>query len=247
MVDLNRCFLIVIFVYLAKNVNSIDPKFQACAPRSCSSGPNISYPFYIIPDQESYCGFPGFQINCTNKHPILALSGVDYLIKDLFYNNHSIRLANAAVYENVSCPAPLHNISLDRTRFSFSPNHTDFFFLYNCTKTPSSYFTYPLSCASNSTRYSFAGFHEEALESSNFSTTSCSSVVNVPMDVGSDELEGLFGMSYTDVLEIGFLLNWTAQNCNSCERSGGRCGFDNKEFVCFCRDKPHSKTCPGRL
>jgi len=42
---------------------------------------------------------------------------------------------------------------------------------------------------------------------------------------------------------MGFLMYWTAHDCSTCERSGGRCGFENNEFICFCRDRPRLKSC----
>jgi len=36
-------------------------------------------------------------------------------------------------------------------------------------------------------------------------------------------------------------MKWTAPFCNTCE-SGGRCGFENNEFNCFCRDGPRLKS-----
>lgn len=53
----------------------------------------------------------------------------------------------------------------------------------------------------------------------------------------------LMNMSYGDVLKMGFLLNWNTDHCDGCEISGGRCGFENNEFVCFCLDGPHQRTC----
>ncbi|KAL3570823.1 hypothetical protein D5086_028072 [Populus alba] len=42
---------------------------------------------------------------------------------------------------------------------------------------------------------------------------------------------------------MGFLLNWTAPNCSTCERRGGRFGFENNELIFFFRDRPHPKSC----
>ncbi|GMN34583.1 hypothetical protein TIFTF001_042078 [Ficus carica] len=57
------------------------------------------------------------------------------------------------------------------------------------------------------------------------------------------EFSSLLNMNYTIVLKMGFFLNWNAHSCGSCEMSGGRCGINANEFVCFCDDRPHKKTC----
>ncbi|GAV84545.1 Pkinase domain-containing protein/WAK_assoc domain-containing protein [Cephalotus follicularis] len=232
------CIMFIIFTTLDNQTQSLHPKFETCVPRTCGEGPSISYPFWINGEQDSFCGYPNFQISCNGNNPVLNISSDEYVIKDIFPGNFSLRLANAAVYED-TCATPLHNISLDRTPFSLSPTHTDFLFLYNCTEKPEENSTYPVNCASNATHYSFAAFDLKALESTNYSFKSCQSLVDVPMDVIVD----LLGMSYTDVLRMGFLLNWTAPNCSSCKTSGGRCGSDNNDFICFCQDRPHLQTC----
>ncbi|CAL2262299.1 unnamed protein product [Prunus armeniaca] len=98
---------------------------------------------------------------------------------------------------------------------------------------------YPIDCASNASHHSFAIFHKEVVEDMNYS---CLSPVNLPVDVAVG-VEALLQMNYTEILKMGFLLNWTAQNCSKCEKSSGRCGFKNNEFVCFCSDRPHSQSC----
>lgn len=151
-------------------------------------------------------------------------------------------MANSLVYEE-SCQTPLQNLTLDRTPFNFSSN-TDLFIWYNCTENPPQYGTYPINCYSNATLHSFAGFHKDVLVNANYSFESCQSFAYAPvhLDNGVD-LASLGSMNYTEILKMGFLLNWTAHSCSNCEASGGRCGFSNNEFVCFCEDRPHLKTC----
>ena len=136
-------------------------------------------------------------------------------------------MANAVVYED-ACPAPLRNVSLDQTPFNFSLyHHIDFSIFYNCTSMPY-YPKYGLDCASNSTHHSFAVFHKEALVLYNFSLESCWSMVDVPVDVRIGvNLTSLLLMNYTEVLKMGFSLNWNAHDSSSCKRSSGQCGFQN--------------------
>ena len=233
------CIFFIIFTLL-NYILSLDPKFQACIPCTCGDGPNISYPFWILHEQEPFCGNPNFTIICKDKSPVLTIANDDYIVKDIFYSNQSFLVANSVVYED-TCPAPLHNVSLGQTPFNFSLYNSDFSIFYNCSSMPY-YPVYELDCASNSTHHSFAVFHKEALELHNYSLESCRSLVDVPVDVGVN-FTSLLLMNYTEVLKMGFSLNWSADDCSSCERSSGRCGFENNEFVCFCHDRPHLKTC----
>ncbi|KAJ6868512.1 hypothetical protein NC651_033555 [Populus alba x Populus x berolinensis] len=234
---------IFLFTYLATQTVSLNPMFNSCEPKNCGAGPNISYPFWLSQKQESFCGYPNFMLNCSHKRPVLAISNDFYIIEEIFYANNSMRVVNAAVYEE-TCPTHLHNISLDRTTpFTISPGYTDLSFFYNCTSKPKDYnHLYNLSCATNSTNYSFAGFHLEEREMhSNFSLNSCHDFANAPIHTGED-IGSLVGANYTEVLKMGFLMNWTARNCSTCESSGGRCGFANNEFICFSPGRLHLKS-----
>ena len=235
---------IIIFSTFEKHTVSLDQKFEACAPQTCGNGPYISYPFWLSNQQESFCGYPNFMITCSRKNPVLRISNDDYIIKEIFYSNRSFLVVNAAVY-NEKCPVPQHNFSLDLTPFNFASDHIDFSFFYNCTSKPTEYiFPFPVDCYSNKSHHSFAAFHKEALQQANFSLDSCQSLVNVPAEIADGvDFTTLLKMKYTEILKMGVLLNWTAHSCSGCETSGGRCGFTDNKFTCFCGDRPHMKAC----
>ncbi|XP_039007369.1 LEAF RUST 10 DISEASE-RESISTANCE LOCUS RECEPTOR-LIKE PROTEIN KINASE-like 1.2 [Hibiscus syriacus] len=243
-----RSFPYVMIIFLitlamAPGTMSADSHFEACMRRSCGNGPDISYPFWIFKEQESFCGYPNFEITCKEKDPILKISEETYIIRDIFYNNNSLLVVNSVVHED-HCPTPWKNVSLDRTPFSLSPDNVNLSILYYCEGQPT-YHTYPVSCASNTSFHSFAVFHKEALENTNYSIESCQTLIESPVYVNDGvSFVSLLRMNYTDVLKLGFVLNWIAHSCSNCKRSGGRCGFGNTdEFVCFCSDGPHPKTC----
>ncbi|CAK7357418.1 unnamed protein product [Dovyalis caffra] len=68
----------------------------------------------------------------------------------------------------------------------------------------------------------------------------CETGVVAPVELYRGENVGIERM-----LERGFVLNWTASNCSTCEKSGGKCGFDSStyHFKCFCPDRPHAQYC----
>nr|DAD29727.1 TPA_asm: hypothetical protein HUJ06_031195 [Nelumbo nucifera] len=74
---------------LAQETRPADPQFDACAPRNCGKGPNISYPFWIPSPQKSYCGLPRSEVTCQNSDPVLKMPDDDYLIQGIFYSNNS--------------------------------------------------------------------------------------------------------------------------------------------------------------
>ncbi|WJX29859.1 hypothetical protein P8452_18458 [Trifolium repens] len=237
--------IITIILFLITTVQSINPKFEACTPQTCGNGPSIKYPFWIPYQQDSFCGYPQFEITCKNNNPILKTSTYDLLVKNISYSNSSLLATNIDVYEK-NCPAPMYNYSLalDQTPFTFSSENSNLSFFYNCTTEPIDYPTYDVECAENATHYSFAVFHKEALEHKNYSLNECEFMVNTPLVLNTSvNFTSLLRMSYIDVLKMGFVLNWTAADCQHCEKSGGRCGFDNYQFICFCKDKSYLKIC----
>ena len=74
------CIFFISFTSLVNYILSLDPKFQACVPCTCGDGPNISYPFWILHEQEPFCGNPNFTIICKDKNPVLTIANEDYII-----------------------------------------------------------------------------------------------------------------------------------------------------------------------
>ncbi|KAF8399085.1 hypothetical protein HHK36_014951 [Tetracentron sinense] len=174
---------------------------------------------------------------------LLCPTMITYIIRDIFYKNHSFLVANAGALDS-TCPTPKNNFTLDRTPFNFSLTHANIFFFYNCSLAPNGETFYRVPCASNSSHKSVAVFvHEGDLNYWNFTSWKCQSSVSTPIDVdGVSGYEKIMEMN-TYYLKEGFLLNWTAMNCSESEGSSGRCGFDNNEFMCFCKDQPHRRSC----
>ncbi|KAF8399086.1 hypothetical protein HHK36_014952 [Tetracentron sinense] len=177
------------------------------------------------------------------KKTVPAMSNDDYIIRDIFYKNHSFLVANAGALDS-TCPTSKNNFTLDRIPFNFSLTHANIFFFYNCSLAPNGETFFRVPCASNSSHKSVAVFvHEGDLNYWNFTSWKCQSSVSTPIDVaGVSGYEKIMEMN-TYYLKEGFLLNWTAMNCSESEGSSGRCGFDNNEFMCFCKDQPHRRSC----
>eukprot|EP00258_Populus_trichocarpa_P051020 XP_024467039.1 LEAF RUST 10 DISEASE-RESISTANCE LOCUS RECEPTOR-LIKE PROTEIN KINASE-like 1.2 isoform X2 [Populus trichocarpa] len=238
---------IVTFFLLAKKASCTDPQFLACNPESCSDGQSISFPFHIQGVQPDYCGYPGFSISCNDKgKPVFNLSNNEYIIHEIYYQNQSLRVSNAAVFgKSPSCTPQIQNISLDDGRFHRSSNSKDLFLLYNCNSTllsnNSELLNYKVDChGENETVRTLAMLEDDPLLGSTLDK--CRTRVLAPVDVYRGENVGTEGML---LLERGFVLNWTASDCSICEESGGKCGFDTAtyHFQCFCPDRPHAKRC----
>ena len=55
-------------------------------------------------------------------------------------------------------------------------------------------------------------------------------MVNVVVD-GEEGFGNLLHWNLKEILRKEFVLSRTTNNCSSCEKSGGHCGFENSEFI----------------
>ncbi|KAF6158291.1 hypothetical protein GIB67_001362 [Kingdonia uniflora] len=117
-----------------------------------------------------------------------------------------------------------------------SPNHANHFFFYNCTLNPTA--AYQIPCANNisiNSGYSFATFvHEGGQQNLNNSLKQCESFVGAPVEMDDGvTYKDMIKMDYPEILKKGFLLEWNASHCSECGGSGGRCGFQKNDIICF--------------
>ncbi|XP_017699702.1 LEAF RUST 10 DISEASE-RESISTANCE LOCUS RECEPTOR-LIKE PROTEIN KINASE-like 1.2 isoform X8 [Phoenix dactylifera] len=213
-------------------VFAADPTAEACEPKNCGNGLNISYPFWIQDQHPSYCGFPSFLVTCNSSVPVLKLLGRDYRIKRIFYDRRSL-LVTQADFLDSDCPFPRYNLTLGRTLFRVNSTNKSLFFLFNCSERPRNYQEIP--CHNDITPAYFVG------DQLNFYST-CESVI-APVLVS-----GMVSSNYAELLKHGFLLDWTAEDCAECSTSGGQCGYDNNtaSFMCICPDRRHLRSCRSK-
>ncbi|PQQ01020.1 LEAF RUST 10 DISEASE-RESISTANCE LOCUS RECEPTOR-LIKE PROTEIN KINASE-like 1.2 isoform X2 [Prunus yedoensis var. nudiflora] len=138
----NLCILILMFLLLTEASFALDFYYQHCSvPVSCGRL-DISYPFYIQGKQESFCGYPGFQLSChgdgEDAYPLLQLSGNNYTIHNIDYQNKSLLVSNSLLSGYLSSTAcndnisSLHNLTFPNDQYKLASNQADFFLLYNC-------------------------------------------------------------------------------------------------------------------
>lgn len=236
----------VIFTILVESVLSADSRYEACMPQNCGTGPNISYPFWILNKSRDFCGEKGFDVTCEQNKPIYKTSGAHYLIKDISYEKLSLHLVDMEVLDP-PCFTPQHNFSFDRSSLTFQSSDTCLLFFYNCSEN----FSIPylnlkslVTCASAANHtYSFvASVPSKALGFS--SLLSCESLVFAPVELnGGNSSVAAETQDYSELLKQGFSLQWSGPSCAKCRSSGGNCGLNGSTVMCFCPDGVHSKNC----
>ena len=116
-------------------VGAMDRYFETCRaaePKSCGNQ-TINFPFYIQGQQEPSCGYPGFNLSCdSNGRSIINLSGQNYIVCQIFYQNQSIIISNDAFSNSESvCIPSIQKLSLPGN-FVPVPNQNLVFLFYNC-------------------------------------------------------------------------------------------------------------------
>lgn len=233
---------VLCFILVSRSSLGADYRYEACAPRNCGKGPNISFPFYLEGLQNSYCGYPGFMLNCSNEFPVLHLPQNEYIVDQISFSTRSFRVYNSAVSspDNDGCVPRISNTSLPTTeQFGFAENVTSLRFFSNCTG-PLSKDDKRVVCDAEDRGSRILALYDGDRDVAT-AVENCETnwVAPVEDDGGVDMGE------VVEVLRRGFVLNWTASDCSKCESSGGRCGFNQTThlFRCFCPDRPHYRGC----
>ncbi|KAL7090969.1 hypothetical protein ACP275_12G076100 [Erythranthe tilingii] len=236
-------------------------EYDTCVPGNCGSGgPNISFPFYIPGRQESFCGYPGFALNCSeNGSPVLRLPDQnEYVVEDIFYTNQSLHVYNALVPRSVagsSCLPRIRNTTLPQSQFDYASSTSSLRLFSNCTKPlPEELLRYSISCdGSEDGKYWELALYERNDDRDRNLTNIiameiCQENVVTPVGLWNTNSNNEM-VNLAEVLRKGFLLNWIAGNCRTCQESGGRCGFDDTSyhFRCYCPDRPRSRSCAPRV
>jgi hypothetical protein len=190
--------------------------------------------------------------------PILELGGESYTIRDIFYHNSTIILADTEVLRSNGCPRVSHNVSFGAEWLNYTDSVDSLRFFFDCYPTseddesPHDLETYKITCRGfNSNRppgsgdgvsFVFTSDSEERKLYQEYQLAGhCRENFEVP--VHKDGLlrsnPPVLRSQYGAVLKRGFELEWnqsTEQPCYPCEQSGGRCSYsENKEFLgCLC-------------
>ncbi|KAK9705180.1 hypothetical protein RND81_07G038900, partial [Saponaria officinalis] len=214
---------------------SLDPYYKACYPRACGNL-SISYPFYIRGVQEPYCGYPDFGVTCDrNNRSIINISGDNYIIQNISYDDQSVRVTKSAFLHPVfHCIHSIPNRTFNDPRFQLSTSHKTILLLQNCTENSIKRLQHNrITCISeNENRTAFAVYEQENYVEK--FAVNCDTMAKVPYEGQNDS-------NVENALRRGIVLNWTTSNCSACVSSGGRCGVDEltSEPRCFCPCRPH--------
>ncbi|KAM1413271.1 hypothetical protein ACFXTO_025890 [Malus domestica] len=228
---------------------------------NCGGVRGISYPFWGI-NRASYCGKPGFEVQCLDNVPVFNMTGASYRILQMntTTNSRTVKVARHDYWGTI-CPRTFVNTTLNFSLFDYVSGYTNMTFYYQCSNNtiglPS-----PGSCSIVTTvvdKVQYAVDQSPVFYSTRSpvgqpSSGSCTHEVIVPVYTEAAlAIESATEPSktiVTDAVDGGFSLQLEIDNdqCDRCLESGGQCGLDtstNSEFSCFCADQAYASICNG--
>ncbi|XP_057466558.1 rust resistance kinase Lr10-like [Actinidia eriantha] len=207
-------------------------------PTRCRNhGPTIRFPFRIKEHQPKHCGYPGFDLSCTDqsKHPVLELPfSVNVSVNKINYTSQIIYVSKPhgcfpRLFPNLSLISPFQ-FAID---YDYHHLYYDEFSFLNCSKSRlppggKAYYGIQISCLGDPTHKVYAQY------SSDSPKLPCRKMYDMTLP-----------WAVLDNLTFGILpLNWTKPACGNCEAGGKYCRMKNNstEHETECFDKPKLPT-----
>ncbi|GKV16746.1 hypothetical protein SLEP1_g27342 [Rubroshorea leprosula] len=271
-------FIIIIITFVLihapKYASSADERYVKCNRTfACGNIENIGYPFWDS-DGPEYCGYPGFQLNCSDSTQEIRIGSATYNVLEIDNESRVLTVARTDYLDDL-CPPSLINTTWNPDLFEFT-RHTQVINLYyHCLPPPPppAPLTPPTPIPNPENDEYFNHF-----TCNGYGNTPCGyyltrnlSELPLPAHIAINGLLGRCGdrvvlvanqseiqsletsqnlseETLVDALEKGFGLQWNANNslCDQCGGSGGLCGYDkvSNKFSCYCTDRPYDTVCP---
>ncbi|THG18261.1 LEAF RUST 10 DISEASE-RESISTANCE LOCUS RECEPTOR-LIKE PROTEIN KINASE-like 1.2 [Camellia sinensis] len=246
---LSHLLLFTILLHTSINGNPTKSPTIPYPSFDCGNSLVISYPFWLKSQQnnDEYCGYPGFDLSCTDRQPLLRLFNHLYRLKNINYSENTLTAAYLEL-NNGACPIAPHDVRLN-LNISYFLNYTIedkmVHFFYNCTLYPPSLSS--IACLQHGLKRSYV-FMEGAIPEFDWQRFCESTVSAVVVEKGGDG--GFLGGGFGRVLQDGFKLGWRSpdSDCRACEATGGFCGYRysdglHRNFICICSDGRRSDNC----
>ena len=229
--SLQLCIIHLFCFVLLANASEfgVEPD-DGCNEARCGDGePTIQFPFWLKDQQPEHCGFPGFELSCTEDNQTmleLPHSGKFY-VEYIDYINQQIDL-----YDPDGCNDPRLVPNLTPSPFEFydymDKNNYTFF---NCSTYKDSYLDgfMLIPCLSSTHHYQIVALRSD--EDACYAPQSCWKMY----DVATSDF-----WNYDDQKYI--LLRWNSPNCSTCYANGNKCiraveNTGTSEILCLPKQK----------
>lgn len=233
---MNRFLVSFIFLVLHVISGFAVSQDHECQPTRCGdSGPTIKFPFRLRDHQPEHCGYPGFELSCTESNdtefelqfPVTASTNnvmlpifakvwiwkIDYRAQLIYINDFMANYCPPGQPPSVNSSISLFKIA---EVFGVEEGYT----LFNCSSNLTDSYPYPIKCLSRQ-KYQVLAIYSSYGISSLPQYSSCFKMYNVsyvPYSVFTGEHQKYsFHMS----------LHWSKPSCGNCEAKGKYCRLKN--------------------
>ncbi|KAJ6861340.1 hypothetical protein NC651_037427 [Populus alba x Populus x berolinensis] len=235
-----------------------DERYVNCSNSfDCGDIKGVGYPFWGS-NRAEYCGYPELKLNCSDQDLEITIEKLTYKVLGIDYQARTLSVARKDYAENI-CPTLILNTTWIPNLLNYTSDDQNITIYYGC-PTQGAPTALPLvpqfPCYINATEMTgyfttVANFSVLGSSASNLISylASCSYSIKVP--VRESALRQFFSPpNVTQLLEglnQGFGLEWNASNslCDTCQSSGGQCGYiqTTTAFTCYCKDQPRQFSC----
>jgi hypothetical protein len=88
--------VLIVFLVLIHEACSANDSDHLCAPSSCGTIHNISYPFRLESDPEN-CGDKKYNLSCENDQTVLYLHDGRYYVREINYTSYTIQIVDPGI------------------------------------------------------------------------------------------------------------------------------------------------------
>ncbi|KAJ8436618.1 hypothetical protein Cgig2_029864 [Carnegiea gigantea] len=241
------------YFHLSSAANTTE--YEICRkPFQCGFIKDLSYPFYDGQNRPAYCGYPGFQLDCSKPKPQISVgtSSEKYYLRAVSPSTYAFSVSRADYWDTL-CPSILSNTSIDFSLFNYEDVDLNITLYYRCSPTSSKSAMNQFSCTDMDNNTSIGYLMTKNLDPrlNIIPQKTCKAKIFVPAFQSA-----VLGINITDgaslmaALHNGFGLRWAAENelCSICRGSGGECGYNisTSKFICYCPDyQSYGSKCNG--
>ncbi|XP_050224580.1 LEAF RUST 10 DISEASE-RESISTANCE LOCUS RECEPTOR-LIKE PROTEIN KINASE-like 2.5 [Mercurialis annua] len=213
--------LLPLLILLSTATKSESRTLQQTCSSSCGDI-KISHPFRLNTDPPS-CGDPDYEISCNSNKPIIQFHSGKYLVLQISYEKHVIRLVDVNL-ANGSCNLPYVSVSVEEmsgdSRYIGLVSST-FTSFVNCSSKFNDQAYREVPCVSGNGSFVYVSYSTYVISDLG---GSCSFVSRVP-SVYQNVLYPSYG-SILQLMALGFDLEWSVE-CRDCLADGGFCSLSS--------------------
>ncbi|CAL5186601.1 unnamed protein product [Lathyrus oleraceus] len=250
----NLVLFLAFFFLIPIHVNCDAKSYKSCAPFTCGSFTNITYPFWNMNSQPNYCGHPNFTLDCQKNNLTIDINSQKFHIIDMNQTTQLLKIARLDLwnYDAANVPScPDTNVKLNLGFFKYTSNDESYTLLSGCDPLPTVSFGSPLisevsqkiSCLIDSEPQD--AYLILSTKMADFTGLECKNNIKV-YGPKSSIIEN--SDTTVNVLKDGFEVGWSGVHddiCNYCKKFGGRCGYNTSKsaIMCICPNQQSYGDC----